>query len=302
MVDALTYYAEQSPVTEPGTMSGLLRALLDDLASLRRVALGLVLHHVGVDLASLGMPQERLAEVDSRYTERMLARVFDLDGRPLSEERLPERRILGCCRDFTVLLVSMARHKGVPARARVGFATYFVEGFNVDHEVAEVWDAAEGRWRLVDPQLEDGFTDATDGAVLDPLDVPRDRFLVGGLAWRMCREGKANPGTFLVDPKLEIEQTRGWSYLRHNLVHDLAALNKKEMVLWDYWGLMEKEPSPETDLALLDRIAETTLPGEAPLRKVRDLYEGEPGLRVPTSVKSYSPASLPEPLEVDLRV
>lgn len=181
-MDALTYYAEQSTVTEPSTMSGLLRDLPDDLASLRRAALGLVLHYVDVDLASLGMPQERLTEVDSRYTERMLARVCDLDGRPLSEERILERRILGCCRDFTVLLVSMARHKDVPARARVGFATYFVEGFNVVHEVAEVWDATEGRWCLVDPQLEDGFTDATDGAILDPLDVPRDRFLVGGLA------------------------------------------------------------------------------------------------------------------------
>lgn len=105
-----------------------------------------------------------------------------------------------------------------------------------------------------------------------------------------------------MDPQLEIEQTRGWSYLRHNLVHDLADLNKEEMILWDYWGLMEKEPPSEMDLPLLDRVAETTFSGKAAFQKVRDLHEGEPDLRVPTSVKGYSPASLPESPEVVLKV
>lgn len=301
-MDVLSYYAEQGPVTDPGGSSGRLADLPADVASLRRAALGLVLHYRDEDPALHGIPEERLSEVDSRYTAKMLGRLFELDGRPLTEERTPERRLLGCCRDFTVLFVTMARHKGIPARARVGFATYFVEGFNVDHEVAEVWDAGEGRWRLVDPMLGDGFTDGTDGAALDPLDVPRDRFLVGGLAWRMCREGEADPETFLVDPGLEVEQTRGWSYLRHNLVHDLAALNKAEMVLWDYWGLMEREPPSAEDLALLDRVAEVILSGDGSSREARSLYEGEPGLRVPASVTSYSPTTLPQPLEVGLEI
>lgn len=291
------YYAEQGPITDPGEMSGQLRNLPEDLSSLRRAAHGLVLHYLDVDLASRGMPEERLAEVDSRYAEKMFRRIFELDDKPLSGERTPERRLLGCCRDSTVLLVSMARHKDIPARARVGFASYFEKGYKVDHEVAEVWDAAEDRWRLVDPQLGDGFADATDGEILDPLDVPRDRFIVGGLAWRMCRAGEADPDTFLVDPELEIEQTRGWSYLRHNLVHDLAALNKAEMVLWDYWGIMEKEePSSEEELGLLDRVAEVIL-ADASLQELKNLYE-EPGLRVPATVTSYSPTSVPDPLKV----
>jgi transglutaminase-like putative cysteine protease len=53
---------------------------------------------------------------------------------------------VGCCRDFTVLFFALARHKGVPAREWVGFATYFAAGWAVDHEIAEVWDAAEHRW------------------------------------------------------------------------------------------------------------------------------------------------------------
>ncbi len=128
---------------------------------------------------------------------------------------------------FTVLFVAMARHLGIPVRARVGFADYFVSGFNVDHEVAEVWDAEERRWRLVDPEIEG----PPFGARFDPTDLPRNRFIVGGLAWRMCRHGRADPETFLVNPGLEIEDTRGWPYLLHNLVHDLSALIKMEMLL-----------------------------------------------------------------------
>ena len=302
-LDTLTYYAEHGPVTDPGQASGLLKDLPADVSALRRAAHGLVVHHREEDPASLGVPEGRLAEVDSRYAGRMLNRLSELDGGPLAEARPPDKRLFGCCRDFAVLLVAMARHKGIPARARVGFASYFEAGFNVDHEVAEVWDAAEGRWRLVDPQLGDGFADAADGAVFDPLDVPRDRFLVGGEAWRACREDDVDPETFLVDPALEVEQTRGWSYLRHNLVHDLAALNKREMVLWDYWGLMEKEgPSSEGELALLDQVARAVLSPDASFREVRTMYEGESGLRVPEVVTSYSPTSLPDPLEVALEI
>ena len=300
MENVLSYYAKHGAVTDPGAASDSLAGLPADVATIRRAALGLVIHYRAEDPAAHGIPEERLPEVDSRYAERMLLRLLEMDGRPLAEERPPEKRLLGCCRDFTVLFLTMARHRGIPARARVGFATYFVPGFNVDHEVAEIWDDEEGRWRLVDPELGDGFVDETDGKSLDPLDVPRDRFLIGGLAWRMCREREVDPERFLVDPDLEVEQTRGWSYLQHNLIHDLAALNKTEMVLWDYWGLMEQERPSGEDLVLLDRVAEATLSGDGSFDEVRALYEGEPGLQVPASVTSYSPATAPSPIEIRL--
>jgi hypothetical protein len=184
---------------------------------------------------------------------------------------------------------------GHPARARVGFADYFVPDYNVDHEVAEVWDAGERRWRLVDPEIEGPPL----GACFGPTDMPRNRFIVGGLAWRMCRDGRADPETFLVDPGLEIEDTRDWPYLIHNLVHDLATLNKMEMLLWHEWGLLGKEPF-QSDLALLDRAAALTLSAGETFLEVRSIYETTPGLKVTAAVKSYSPA-VPEPLEVRLR-
>jgi hypothetical protein len=294
-MDPLTYYARQSPFTDPALQAGLLDDLPRDVAGLCRVVQGLVVHYRLGHLFDLEIPEERLPEIDTRYAESMLARIAELEDGSLAEERPPEKRLVGCCRDFTVLFVAMARHLGFPARARVGFADYFVPGFNVDHEVAEVWDVGERRWRLVDPEIEGPPL----GAHFDATDVPRERFIIGGLAWRMCRVGSADPETFLVDPELEIEDTRGWPYLLHNLVHDLAALNKTEMILWDEWGLIGKEPS-EVDLALLDRVATLTLAAGETFPEVRSIYETTSCLKVPAAVKSYSPAAL-EPFEVRLR-
>jgi Transglutaminase-like superfamily len=287
--EELNYYRSQSRVTDPGGMSRLLTQAPDDLVRLQRIARGLVIHYRAENPSAHGIPDERLAEIDSRYAETMLTRLVKLDDRPLAEARAPKERLVGCCRDFTVLFLTMARARGIPARARVGFATYFIPGFNLDHEVAEVWDARDRRWRMVDAELDDDHLDPNDCAQVDPLDVPRDRFLVAGEAWQRCRAGEADPETFLVAPDLDVEMTRSWPYLRHNLIHDLAALNKVEMILWDSWGLMENDPLGERSRELLDQVARATAPEQPDLSELRRLYEGEPALRVPATVTSYSP-------------
>lgn len=152
---------------------------------------------------------------------------------------------------------------------------------------------------VIDAELGDDHADPNDGARVDPLDVPRDRFLVAGRAWQLCRRGEADPETFLVAPELDIPDTRSWPYLRHNVVHDLAALNKVEMILWDDWGLTE-EPDLDRDLELLDRVAAATAAADPDLSELRRLYETEPGLRVPAAVTSYSPV-VGGPREVALR-
>ena len=199
-----------------------------------------------------------------------------------------------------MLFLAIARHQGVPARARVGFAGYFVPGWFVDHVVAEVWDAGQQRWRLVDPELADGHTGGSDPSPVDPLDVPASRFLTGPRAWRACRACEADPERFAVDPDLKVPGTRGWPYLRHNLVHDLAALTKREMLLWDEWGLadLDAEPSPD-QLALLDGLAAATSSPSLTAGQAQELARLD-GLRVPPVVTSHSPASS-TPVQVTLR-
>lgn len=230
----------------------------------------------------------------------MLRRLVELRDAPLSERRQPRERLVGCCRDVTVLFLAMARHKGISARARVGFATYFAPGWSVDHVVAEVWDAAEERWRLVDAELDAGHVDRTDGTEIDPLDVPRDRFISGPRAWLACRAGEADPERFVVAPELDIPGTRGWPYLMHNLVHDLAALNLREMLLWEEWGILLNEvPMLPDHLDLLDAVAAIAASPVSTPEELADLYERDE-FRVPETVTSYSPAATEVPFTVEL--
>lgn len=279
-MDRLAYYAQQSPFTDPGEHADLLEALPDDFAGLSQIVRGLVIHYRLGHLFDYEIPEDRLPEVDTRYAEKMLARIVELDDRPLTEERPPEKRLVGCCRDFTVLFLAMARLKGIPARARVGFADYFDPGLNVDHEIVELWASDEERWRLLDPQT----SETPIGSPFDTTDVPRDRFLVAGAAWQACRDGGADPETFLVDPEMDDEYTKGWPQIRHNLVQDLAALDKTEMLLWDVWVPDEEE----MDYEALDEVATLTHRDAAfPFHKA---YEKHPNLKAPSVVKSYSPA------------
>ena len=172
------FWAVQSLVTEPGPAAAAIDRLPSDLGALRAASQQLVFHYwADGDWAENGVAAERISEIDTRYAAAMFARLGELADLPLSAARQPRQRLVGCCRDFTVLFVSMARHKGIPSRARVGFARYFFDGWLIDHEIAEVWDGPAGRWRLVEPEIDDGHTDPSDGASFDALDVPRDRFL-----------------------------------------------------------------------------------------------------------------------------
>jgi hypothetical protein len=216
----------------------------------------------------------------------MLSRLRALDPRSLTEPRPPERRLVGCCRDFTVLRCTLARHAGIPVRARVGFARYFTPAFHVDHEVVEWWDAGQYRWRLLDAQLSERHV-AHYRVGFDPTDVPRDQFLVGGRAWQLCRAGQADPDTFGLAPELSFP--RGLPFVRGHVVQDLAALNKMELLLWDVWGLMQ---APLDDgLPLLDEVAGRTQAAEG-FADVRRLY-ASPDLAVPGRVTCLSPARGP---------
>jgi hypothetical protein len=292
------FYAAQSRITDPGRFADRAGEIPAALSSMRASARQLVFHYrADGGFTENGIEADRIAEIDTRYAEDMLARIVQLADLPLTHPRTPGQRLVGCCRDFTVLFLAIARQHGIPARARVGFATYFEPGWFIDHVIAEIWDTAQQRWRMIDPELADDHIDGSDGARVDPEDVPPSRFLTGPRAWQSCRAGTANAQQFVVDPGLDIPVTRGWPYIRHNLVHDLAALAKHEMLLWDNWGMtqIDGEPTP-AQFAVLDDLAAATHSSNMPLDQIQSFYQRE-DLRVPPVITSYSPAS-DTPLQV----
>jgi len=288
-------WRSQSAVTEVGRSGRGIDEVPSSLGGLRDVSQQLVAHYMGSsDGSTPPIEGERLKEVDMRYADKMFAHLLEMGSPKLSTERPPTERIVGCCRDFAVCFVAMARHKGISARVRVGYATYFKPGWYVDHVIAEAWDSAARRWRPVESEISDAFVASVN---FDPLDVPSDRFLTGPRAWIAARSGQLDPERFLVSPDLQIPYTRGWLSLRHHIVQDLAALNKAEMLVWDQWGILD-EDEPLLHAEMLDQLAREIAQPNCSVRQLSAWSQRE-GLRVPSRVTSYSPA-YPSPLKVDV--
>jgi Transglutaminase-like superfamily len=286
MADVLSFFAQQGWITEPGPYTGSLDSLPTDIAGLCELVQGTTVHVFWAERYGIELTSKRQSEVQLRTIQRRLSRIWELDPRPLTEARPAEKRIVGNCRDFSVLLVSILRHQGIPARARCGFAAYFTPGHFEDHWVAEYWHSEQQRWILVDAQL-DSLQYEVLKIPFNPLDVPRDQFIVGGRAWQMCRKGQADPDSF------GIFDMHGLGFVRGDFIRDVASLNKVELLPWDCWGIIEKsELGDPTDLAFLDRLAGMTSGDVPDFETVRDLYQSDARLRVDSEIHSYGSAGM----------
>jgi hypothetical protein len=110
----------------------------------------------------------------------------------------------------------------------------------------------------------------------DPADVPRDRFVVAGDAWRQVRTGSADSSRFGLS---SINEAGAW-WIAGNLLRDAAALIDVETLPWDVWGAMPGPDDP-VDEALFDELAGATDGPSMP--DVRRLMRDE-RLRVPAEV------------------
>ncbi|MFC7276105.1 transglutaminase-like domain-containing protein [Paractinoplanes rhizophilus] len=266
-------YSRQTRYSDPRAHAALFDPLPADPAGIGEVIRNLVVHYRA---SGIDFPPDRLAEIDSRWADRLLdadRRRFDT---PLAEPRAPEQRIVGCCRDFALLTVSALRHQGIPARSRIGFADYLGPDWHYDHVVAEYWDGA--RWVATDTQI----------------DIADLRLGPGGLrtaaqVWSGFRRGEIDLETFGVDPGAD--HLRGGWFARNYVIGELAHRLGDELLLWDLWGDMSEE-LPD-DLSLIDELAELLQAADAgdraAERKLADHYAGDPRLHPGTHVTCASP-------------
>jgi hypothetical protein len=272
MTDAIDYSAP-GPLTDIGEVSvAALEAIPADPVGICRLVPGLVLHPF--EAADLGLDASRLGGQQIRPASAIIGAVLALDPAALDIPREPGRRLVGTCRTFVVLSCALLRHRGIAARARCGFGTYFRPGLSLDHWITEYWHEAGERWVRVDTQhLEQSF-------VPHPEDLQPGEFLTGGEAWTGYRHGGIDPATFGV-PGTE---NFGPAEISGNTIRDLAALNKAEMLPWDEWGQMTAayagQAGPGYDV-LVDEVA-AACASDSP-RLVVDLYS-RPELRVPAEL------------------
>lgn len=103
------------------------------------------------DTKEIGLAEERFTENQLRPVDRIIAALLALDSAPLAVARSFDRRVVGTCRHFAVLSCALLRYRGIAARARCGFATYFQPNQGLDHWITEYWH--DGRWYESTPRF-----------------------------------------------------------------------------------------------------------------------------------------------------
>jgi hypothetical protein len=292
----VSYYSEPGPFTAiPDTPAhqALLKDLPDNIPMLVETVQKNLLHIFWAQAYQVELSDERKAEVQIRSAAEMLRRIHQADPAPLTVARASEKKLVGNCRDFSVLLCALLRREGFPARARCGFGTYFIPGHYEDHWICEYYHANQERWIQVDAQIDQLQRDKLK-IDFDPLDVPRDRFINGGRAWQMCRQEGIDPDLF------GIFDMKGLWFVRGDLIRDFAALNKMELLPWDCWGLIEGHDKDITEEGwkLLDRVAALCQAGDDSFGEVRALYDADDRLRIPPVFNTYPDGPEPQPVKL----
>jgi hypothetical protein len=280
--DLLAYYSEPGPFTTLGPFAEQVDALPSEIGALARAVQMLLVHRWWADAYRVEVTPEREKEMELHSTEAMLAQAMRLADTPIGGVRIPDKRVVGICRHFSTMMAAFLKRKGVPARARCGFATYFQPGKYVDHWVAEYWNAGESRWVQVDAQLDSLQRQATK-ADFDPLDTPRDRFLVAGDVWRQYRAGKIDAST------CGIAHMWGDWFIRGNHALDVGSLQRMEFLPWEPFGTAKSPESTTADtpelLAIVDKTAELATNGDdASIAELLEMAGRDERLRPPAAL------------------
>jgi transglutaminase superfamily protein len=239
------YYGLHGELTDPGRFARDLAHLPHDLSDLCAFIQGVVIH---ADWASAYGVTRELSRQTLPVADR-LALVEAAGGRDLP----PDRRTPGTCRDFALMMCTALRERGLPARVRCGFATYFQANPFEDHWVCEYWRQDRGCWAQADAQL-DAVQREQLNVGFDPTDLPAGVFINAGEAWTSWRAGKIDAESF------GHGEARGAWLLRVNLMRDLLSLQKQETSGWDAWRTIPVASRllDEAAIASGDRIAAAT--------------------------------------------
>ncbi len=272
----LEYYANHSPLTDPGEYVAMFDGLPEDPVDIAKIVQGVLIHKLTVAHYNVDISPVQRAEQYLRSVQERLKHYSQIDPKPMMVQRRPADRQVGVCRDFALLFIAMLRHKHIPARMRIGFAEYLVPNspIKADHWIGEYWNADQERWILFDPQIDDVQREATQ-ITCNVSDLKQDvDFFLAGKAWTMARAGKAKSTYFRFSGRW-----KGMPCIRGNLLHDFQALNKIELNPWDYWddlSMRAESALTAEDKALLDRIAALTTTTDDHFDEILELFDALP--------------------------
>lgn len=281
--EILDFYLRFSTYTYPGCYRGFLENLPDEIERIGLLVRKQLIHRTTLRDGNTGsnsdlkygdmdqVPWHRLRCDDDvlMTASAMIAELFRLeDG--FVPNRKAGNKIIVTCRYTSVLMSSILKSKGIPARSRSGFTSCF-GGRSADHWINQYWSSAESRWVSID----------VDGSLhelgFDPYDIPKNKFDFAANTWLGLRKKILDPGNFVY--------AGGETGLR-------AAIRA---VFYDFHSLMNNEISylfqpnfiankfdrlTEDDFAEIDELAELMLSPDENFSQLQEMWDSNKRFRL----------------------
>ena len=275
---------EHTPWSDPRTHQARVRELPGEAATLPDVLEGFVIHHAIARALGYGVPPAAEGDRNLRLASHLLGEAVQRDPRPLTEHRALSNYLYCTCHDFALLAASALREHGVPARLRVGCASYFRAGRWEDHWVCEYQVGA--KWAVLDAQLGPRAREGMKIA-FDVTDVPRSAWRPAASIWRGIRSGEIDPATCGV----AFAGISGAWFIGAAVLRDAASLAGVEVLPWDYWGpgrsFCAHHHVTEEQAHNLDALAEALDPAPVNRRAAQELLGRFPWARPTSTILSF---------------
>ena len=235
--EILEFYKNTSTYTDLGYYKEFAKSLPDDIEELCILQRMQIIHPVAFKDKEIRNKKEcfwgdmtkvsvtRLEYEDDIFptAQSIIAELLRKDSQ-YHIKREAKNKVHVTCRGQAILLASILKAKGIPARVRCGFAEYIrYDGIYYDHWITQYYDKKEGRWKLVDADMH-----CPDQKIeFDLNDIPKDKFLFGAEAYLGLREGKYKEKEILYasDPP-----TLGLKAAIRQLFYDFHCLMNNEII------------------------------------------------------------------------
>lgn len=266
----MDFYKQYSTFTDPGEYAYLYKNLPDSLTELCSLIKSQIIHpYAELPQYSELIPKERWNEsVNYPTVKSILKGLITYDSRGLVKSRKPEDRLVLGCRENAILLSSILKYRGIPARVRAGHATYIIPDFHASHTICEVWNENDKRWMLVDPTFL-------------MVDFSREKFEFSNDTWLKVQKKEIDPNIY-GNPG----QYSGFTSIVGKISPDLASILGNEYPINQYAPILDytfdknKQISVE-QIKTLNKISELMKSLDADnLLKLQEIYNNTPEIQI----------------------
>lgn len=284
----LEFYKQTSPYTDLGYYKEFAKSLPNDIEELCLLQRMQIIHPVAFrdkeirnksecfwgDMTKVPITRLRFEDDIFPTAQSVLAELLRKNPN-YNINREAKDKVHVTCRSQAIILASILKAKGIPARVRSGFAEYIkYDGIYYDHWITEYYDEKEERWKLVDADeyLEDTIE-------FDVNDIPYNKFLFGAKAYLGVRKKQYEERTILfasAPPTLGLKAAiRGLFYDFHSLMNnEIIFLHMPKYIQDKKFELTEEEYKE------LDNLAQLMLEPNENFEKLQKIWQEKPNFRI----------------------